>query len=201
MGAVGAVALAGLAACGQGGGQSVAIDSDWPVYSTLDELWERSHLVVEARLGGEAETRLDDVGGAPELASAVAVYQAVVLHTWKGELAGGSVIAVKELVSAEVDGTEYHLAEDAPPLAPGTTYLLFLDTFPAAPDGEPAGLLNPWQGRYVLDGRSTLQPEETGEPAVPDVEFSLTDLEELDPDAGEQDPRLAEGYVPGSPSG
>lgn len=185
-----------LAGCAPLDREPVSIDGDWPAYESLDELWEQATLVVEARLGDAPEVELYELPGVPEASYPIAIHDATVMKSWKGEVREGSIIKIKEAISAEIGGVEYQLADEAP-LDAGRTYLLFLNTYPDATPGVPAGLLNPWQGRYLLDVGSSLLTD-VNAPDLPSIEVTFDDLEELDPLAGDQDLRLSEGYLPGS---
>jgi hypothetical protein len=174
-----------LAAACSSGEQTVLYHSDYPAYNTVDELYAKADVVVEARLTGpmRVQEQLPVTGGAdpqanPEAGAEganaasdpiiVTVYQAHVTRVLKGQAKNGDAVEVKQL-GGSFKGVNYEEAEGRP-LKPGTPYLLFLQTFPDAP----ASLLNPDQAQYPLD--------QNGKPAsLPDnpIRINDSDLERV----------------------
>ena len=140
-GLVGAVAGSLLALLGVGGCGAASGGGDYPSYSSVDGLFRSASLVVRARIEGSPEKRPIKIGDGDALDYTVVT--ARIERVFKGA-AGGESIEVKQL-----DGEDGRVG-----LIPGTTYVLFLETY----SDVPASLLNPTQAQYVVDPSGRLVP-------------------------------------------
>jgi hypothetical protein len=160
------LAVLGLASCAGNHGPSAAAGRvvdyhpDYPGYDSVDSLYRAADLVVEVRIGGttavralrqgapDNDPRLNPAAGtganATPDALVVTVYQASVTRVYKGGVAAGSTVPVKQL-GGSYQGVTYREV-GATALRPGGSYVLFLAVFPDAP----ASLLNPDQGQYAV---------------------------------------------------
>ncbi|MEU8265303.1 hypothetical protein AB0C02_32460 [Micromonospora sp. NPDC048999] len=130
------VVLVGLGACSEvscGGG-------DYPIYSSVDDLYRAATLVVWAQIPGPPESRRVKTGPGPTME--YKVYRAQVGKVFKGT-PGAATVEIKQLACREGSG---------PGLAVGTTYVLFLETYADVP----ASLLNPIQAEYTVDSSGQL---------------------------------------------
>ncbi|MEV0386479.1 hypothetical protein [Nonomuraea sp. NPDC050643] len=155
--------------------EPVLYRADYPQYETADALFDRTNLVVEARIIGEprylqevaqapdpAETdpALNPQAGAPAAVAAqpeappvvITVYTAQILKVFKGQAQVGQSVEVKEL-GGVFDGVTYQ-EEHTTPLNQDRGYVLFLEAYP----DSPAALLNPVQAKYPLDAASNPAP-------------------------------------------
>jgi len=163
--------------------EEVVYSPEYPHFQSAKDLFARANLVIKGRVTDKART--EEVGtaapadptdpkqnpkaGAP-LANkeeqsgpiVVTVRKVQVLQVIKGNVSGSPEIDVKEL-GGTVKGVVYR-EEEASPLVPGVTYLLFLETYP----DSPASLLNSSQAKYKVDSTGSLV-------GVPSNEIKITE--------------------------
>ncbi|MEW1587892.1 hypothetical protein AB0283_20930 [Micromonospora vinacea] len=144
--------------------QNVLYRADYPSYTSDDQLFERASVVVQGRVeSAKKVVRL--VQAAPRgqaLPAAVdaerregmvvTVRTVTVSRVFKGDVKPGDVVQVKQL-GGTLDGVTY-TEEHGVPLLDGGQYTLFLETYP----DQPASLLNPVQGQYLVDAGNGLHP-------------------------------------------
>lgn len=144
-----ALALA-VAGCGKAFGGRVVYQGDYPSYQSAAELLAKATLVIEATPARPRVDKLYPSGGSrdQDTGIVITVYAATVTKVHKGDRKPGDVVDVQQM-GGLFDGVSYE-QEGGVPFRQGTTYLLFLETFPDAP----AALLNPTQAQYevALDG-------------------------------------------------
>lgn len=141
--------------------------SDYPSYGSLDELFTRATAVVRGRVVGPARIATPtqppaiagQVSGSKESTAArdplvYTVRTLRVTQVSKGDISPGDLIEVKQL-GGILEGREY-VEAGSRPLQQDRTYDVFLQTYP----DEPASLLNPEQGQYLVavDGSSESLP-------------------------------------------
>ncbi|MFC7246780.1 hypothetical protein ACFQO7_30255 [Catellatospora aurea] len=163
---VAVLAAVALAACG--GTETVEYHGSYPTYESVDALYQKANLVVEARIGaaervqelrpsvGGTDPKANPQAGTGQQAGAaedvvvITVRQIEVVKVYKGDAKPGQQIDVGQL-GGLYKGVNYVQAE-ATKLKGGDTYVLFLATYPDAP----AALLNPNQAQYQLDASGGL---------------------------------------------
>lgn len=179
IGAAAALALGlslGLAACSSGdpapaettstSPQVVQLDAGtYPHYETLDDLWAGANLVILGNTGTGVSVMKD--GGAPG-ASVITVRKVKVTEVYKGSVAAGDTIEVKQL-GGELEGVTY-VEPGQVTLERNTDYVLFLKTSA----GSPASLVNLNQASYRIADDGGLIPA-TGNPLL----FGIPDLYEM----------------------
>jgi len=167
--------------------KTVLYYADYPSYNDLRELAAGANLIVEGTVTGTprilkqaadapsgTDPQLNPQAGAPAGAQPAPEPMISTVHTFqiskvfKGKATTGQSIEVKE-IGGVLDGVTYKNA-DATPLAAGTKYTLFLQTYP----DSPASLLNPQQGKYPVDAAGNL----SALPGNP-VQVARADLEKL----------------------
>jgi hypothetical protein len=161
-----ALALA-VAGCGKPFGGRVVYQGDYPSYQNAAELVEKATLVIEATVAGPHVDKLYPSGGGtdpetnPQAGAAepeddpglvITVWSATVKTVHKGSAKPGDVVEVKQM-GGQFDGVVYE-QEGQVPFREGTTYLLFLETYPDAA----ASLLNPDQAQYEVTQDGTYRP-------------------------------------------
>lgn len=183
------LAAVGLTACGSGGGsasqaKTVVYDADYPAYDSLNLLYHRADLVVQATVTGAGRVekmRATTGGSAPQSNPnagtnndqstddplIVTVFQVRVDRVFKGAANPGDTVDVKQL-GGDYGGISYQ-EQGSVQLRPGP-YLLFLAVFP----DSPASLLNPNQAQYPM-GRSGALSQVGGNT----ISFSVADLTAL----------------------
>lgn len=132
-----------------------------PVFRTASELAERADLIVRSTVESSDVRELDTRSSAGQGASGpeanpggstgasgmvVTVHRVTVLAVHKGSAKVGNLIEVKE-PGGLFRGTRYETSEGIV-LADGSTYLLFLETYP----DSPASLVSRVQGVYEVSG-------------------------------------------------
>jgi hypothetical protein len=162
--------------------KNVLYRADYPSYATADQLFERATVVVQGRVESDKKVvRL--VQAAPQgqaLPAAVdaerregmvvTVRTVTVSRVFKGNVKPGDIVKVKQL-GGKLDGVTYS-EEHGVPLVDNGQYTLFLETYP----DQPASLLNPVQGQYLVDAGNGLH-------ALPGNEIT-TSVNQLDRLAG-----------------
>jgi hypothetical protein len=159
-----AVLAVGMGGCGKPFGGRVVYQGDYPSYQSVAEMVEKATLVVEATVArprvdklypsdsGGTDPRANPQAGAPEADDdtgiVITVWSATITAVHKGINKPGDVVDVKQM-GGEFDGVVYEQPGQVA-FREGTTYLLFLETYPDAA----ASLLNPTQAQYevVQDG-------------------------------------------------
>lgn len=166
-----ALAVPTMAACGDPE-RTVHYAGDWPFYESLDDLYGRADLVIEAKVevhDGSREIFADDDADRRSGTGLVySIFRVAVVQVFKGAAKTGDVIEVKQPGGVH-DRVSYQ-AEQTTYLQVGTGYVLFLLLY-----GEvPASTLNPEQGQYELaaDGSPMSLP---GNP----IELTMADLVSL----------------------
>ncbi|MEU4555942.1 hypothetical protein [Micromonospora violae] len=143
--------------------QNVLYRADYPFYTSDDQLFERASLVVQGRVQPASKVvRL--VQAAPQGQAlpapveaerregmVVTVRTVTVSRVFKGDVKPGDVVQVKQL-GGKLDGVTYS-EEHGVPLLDNGQYTLFLETYP----DQPASLLNPVQGQYLVDAGNGLR--------------------------------------------
>ncbi|GIF46508.1 hypothetical protein DFJ67_8363 [Asanoa ferruginea] len=150
-------ALLAVGGCGKAFGGRVVYQGDYPSYQSLAELTEKATLIIEATVSGPRVDKLyasRDDGTEPndDTGIVITVWSASVKAVHKGSSKPGDVVAVKQ-TGGQLDGVVYEEAGGVP-LREGTTYLLFLETYPDAA----ASLLNPTQAQYEVAQDGTYRP-------------------------------------------
>ncbi|HLL66636.1 MAG TPA: hypothetical protein VK453_12965 [Micromonosporaceae bacterium] len=177
------LATGSVAACAT---KTIEYQGDYPMYESLEAIYAKANLVIEARIGAAErvqELRPTVTGTDPEAnpqagaghppaavddVVVVTVRPVEVVRTFKGDAKPGEVVEVGEL-GGEYKGVRY-AQSGATSLKAGTTYLLFLEVYPAAP----AALLNPTQAQYPVDAAGRLTPLKDNE-----LRFTVDDLRKL----------------------
>ena len=154
-----------LAVSVHGCGRTESSHADYPGYSDLKSLFTSATLVVEAKVGPGKVQELVISQETGEKA-VYTVYDVTVEHTYKGE--NDPVVPVKQ--AGGKLGRVSYVEDDAVALEPGTTVILFLETYV----DSPASLLNPTQGQYRVDEAGGVTSLE-GNP----IRFSKPDLQRL----------------------
>jgi hypothetical protein len=140
----GAVTLVLVSACTG----PVTVVADYPSYETVAALFDKAIVVVEVDVSNDSRvTRDEELDGL-----VITVRTARVVTAYKGAMKVGESIDVKEM-GGTLEGVEREEA-GAVPLTGGARHVLFLETYP----DSPASLLNPTQGRYLVDGSGELSP-------------------------------------------
>ncbi|WP_432979613.1 hypothetical protein [Dactylosporangium sp. CA-233914] len=159
---------------------------DYPAYSDLPALFKKADLVIEATIGQDSKTQYLVPSGQPandprlnpnagtnkgqdaKTPVVVTVYQAKVIKVYKGSVAVGDGVAIKQL-GGTLDGKTFREV-GAKPLRQGDRYVLFLATYPDAP----TSLLNPDQAQYPVDASGALAQISDTAP-----KFTVADLERV----------------------
>ncbi|MEV0719828.1 hypothetical protein [Asanoa sp. NPDC050611] len=161
--AVVAVAAMALAGCGKPFGGRVVYQGDYPYYETVADLMAKADLVIEATVAdpragmlypsgeGGTDPQANPQAGAPEpkappadLGIVITIWSATVTKVHKGRPTQATVQV--QQMGGERDGVVYE-QPGAVAFTEGTTYLLFLETYP----DSPASLLNPDQAQYTVE--------------------------------------------------
>ncbi len=141
--------------------ETVFVNSDYPYYNSLQELYDAADLVIVARNNRNESTILNTGNEIPYTVSSMSV-----TDVFKGDKSVDS-IDVKQL-GGLMDGVMY-ISQGVEQLVQDGEYLLFLETY----DKSPAALLNPVQGMYYVEGSTvTARPENS-------IAVTLEDLSAL----------------------
>ncbi|MGI5237295.1 hypothetical protein [Dactylosporangium sp. CA-139066] len=166
-------ALLFTASCARSEPKEVLYYPEYQHFDTAKDLFGRATLVLEGRVTEKSRTaevgtmapadprdpKQNPLAGAPGNAGkgpkaqpvVVTVHSVQVVKVYKGHAGVGQEIEVKELGGA-LDGVSYREVEGPPPLRAGTTYVLFLETYPDAP----ASLLNSSQAKFEVGSSGDL---------------------------------------------
>lgn len=146
IGVIGLMLLAAfVSACGE---PTEEYHADWPHYDTVDDLFSQADLVIEARVKDGPQVHPLDIGEGESTAIIYSIFDLEVTKIYKGAVESGEKVKIKQ-EGGKHDGVNY-VMPDMVFLVTGSSYLLFLATYPDLP-GVPASMLNPTQGMYPLD--------------------------------------------------
>ncbi|MEU8423540.1 hypothetical protein AB0C15_21960 [Micromonospora sp. NPDC048835] len=152
--------------------QNVLYRADYPSYTSDDQLFERASIVVQGRVESDRKVvRLVQAAPRGQALPApvdaerregmvVTVRTVTVSRVFKGDVKPGDTVQVKQL-GGKLDGVTY-TEEHGVPLLDNGQYTLFLETYP----DQPASLLNPVQGQYLVDADNSLHALPGNEIAV-----------------------------------
>ena len=138
--------------------KDVILNSDYPYYGTLEKAKEAADVIIEGKILSEktaaldyAETLTDEQENDPQMNPGgetdsvripYTIYTVEIEQVYKGNVLAGESLEVKQ-VGGIADNIHY-TEEDAADIEIGSTYIMFLVTYP----DSPASLINPIEGIY-----------------------------------------------------